>query len=101
MSDLYQTQGYEIPTNSHTSLASKLRPKSVSKCFFSNQSNSNSQDSGKKVPTVGPSNSGSSVPQRHKMAEDDMKLPIFNGNGLEDAEQHWFLCDAVWTVRQV
>ena len=30
-----------------------------------------------------------------------MNLPIFNGNGLEDNEQHWFLCKDVWTVRQV
>ena len=28
----------------------------------------------------------------------DIKLPIFNGNGLEDPEQHWFLCEAMWTV---
>ena len=31
----------------------------------------------------------------------DIKLPIFNGNGLEDPEQHLFLCEAVWTVRQI
>ena len=35
------------------------------------------------------------------MDGNDIKLPIFNGNGLEDPEQHWFLCEVVWTVRQV
>ena len=35
------------------------------------------------------------------MMDDDMKLPIFRGPGLEDPEQHWFLCDAVWNVKQV
>ena len=30
-----------------------------------------------------------------------MKLPIFNGNGLEEPEKHWFLCESIWTVRQV
>ena len=35
------------------------------------------------------------------MVGDDIKLPIFNGNGLEDREQHWFLCEVVWTVRQI
>ena len=28
----------------------------------------------------------------------DIKLPIFNGNGLEDLEQHWLLCNNVWTI---
>ena len=35
------------------------------------------------------------------MARNDIKLLIFNGIGLEDPEQHWFLCEAVWTVPQV
>ena len=32
---------------------------------------------------------------------DDMKLPVFKGIGLEDHEQHWFLCNVVWSVKQV
>ena len=35
------------------------------------------------------------------MVGTDIKLPIFNGNGLEDPEQHWFLGDTVWIVRQI
>ena len=35
------------------------------------------------------------------MAGDDVKLPIFHGNGTEDLEQYWFLCEAVWTVKQI
>ena len=31
----------------------------------------------------------------------DIKLPIFNGNGLEDPEKHWFLCESIWIVRQI
>ena len=27
-----------------------------------------------------------------------IKLPIFNGNGLEYPEQHLFLREAIWTV---
>ena len=30
-----------------------------------------------------------------------IRLPTFNENGIEDSEQHWFLCEAVWTVRLV
>ena len=32
---------------------------------------------------------------------DDMKLPIFKGIRLQDPEQHWFLCEAIWHVKQV
>ena len=32
---------------------------------------------------------------------DDIKLPIFRGTRLEDPNQHWFLCKAVWNVKQV
>ena len=32
------------------------------------------------------------------MATTNVKLPTFNGNGIEDLEQHWFLCEAVWMV---
>ena len=82
-----------MPTTLRTPSVSEVTPKSVSKFFLSNQSNGNSQDSGKKVRTSGPSNSGSLVPQRHKMVGDDMNFPIFNGNGLEYLEKHWFLCE--------
>lgn len=30
-----------------------------------------------------------------------MKIPAFRGAGLEDPEQHWFLCEAMWNVKQV
>ena len=29
-----------------------------------------------------------------------MKLLIFHGNGNDDLEQYWFLCEAIWTARQ-
>ena len=35
------------------------------------------------------------------MAVTDVQLPTFNGNGMEDPEQHWFLCEAVWILRLV
>ena len=33
------------------------------------------------------------------MVGDDMKLPLFHGNGTDDPEQYWFLCESVWTIR--
>ena len=32
---------------------------------------------------------------------DDMKLPAFKGTGVEDPEQHWFLCEAMWTIKGI
>ena len=35
------------------------------------------------------------------MAGNELKLPIFHGNMTDDPEQYWFLCEAVWTARQI
>jgi hypothetical protein len=32
---------------------------------------------------------------------DEMRLPIFRGDGSEDHDQHWFLCEAVWSNKKV
>ena len=37
-------------------------------------------------------------PDAKSMDGVDIRLPTFNGNGAEDLEQHWFLCEAVWMV---
>ena len=34
------------------------------------------------------------------MTGDEMKLPIFNGNGTDDPEKYWFLCEVIWMSRQ-
>jgi hypothetical protein len=33
--------------------------------------------------------------------EDDMRFPIFRGDGSEDPDQHLFLCEAVWNIKNV
>jgi hypothetical protein len=32
---------------------------------------------------------------------DNIKLPIFRGTGVEDPEQHFFIYEAVWNIKQV
>ena len=49
---------------------------------------------------VPPSPQQPQQPRRNRMG-DDMKLPVFKGTRLEDPEQHWFLCEVVWNVKQV
>ena len=34
------------------------------------------------------------------MAGDNMKLPLFHGNMIDDPEQYLFLCEVVWIVRK-
>ena len=34
------------------------------------------------------------------MVGDDVKLPLFHGNGTKDPKQYWFLCKEFWTINQ-
>jgi hypothetical protein len=33
--------------------------------------------------------------------EDEMRLPIFRGDGFEDPNQHWFLYEALWNIKSI
>ena len=57
-------------------------------CGFLNHSNSNSQDIIQGVSNSGTFNSNSTIPQIKKMSGSDIKLPLFNGNGLEYPKHH-------------
>jgi hypothetical protein len=37
------------------------------------------------------------------MANQDstLRLPTFHGMGRDDVEQHWFMCEAIWSVKRV
>ena len=37
-------------------------------------------------------------PDTDSMASTNIRLLALNGNGVEDTEQHWFLCEAIWMV---
>ena len=85
---------YDTPTTLHTSPEVRSRNSSLS--GFVNTSNTNAMSSRQGslasqifCPTV----IGVNI-----MARNDIKLPIFNGNGLEYSCQHWFLCESMWTV---
>ena len=82
---------YGTPTTLHTSL--KVRSRNSSHSGFSNISNNNCGNSGQGSPFS--QTSYPIVPRTNIMAGNDIKLPIFNGNGLEYPKQHWFLCEAM------
>jgi hypothetical protein len=31
----------------------------------------------------------------------EMRLPIFRGDGYEDPDHHWFLCESIWNIKNV
>jgi hypothetical protein len=38
-----------------------------------------------------------------KMGNQDstLRLPVFHGMGRDDVEQHWFTCEAIWSLKRV
>ena len=52
------------------------------------------------TPPSGSNTANQNPPRRNRMG-DDMKLPSFKGTRGEDPKQHWFLCEAVWTIKQI
>ena len=47
------------------------------------------------------SNTENQHPPHRNIMGDDMKLPTFKATGEEDSEQHWFLCEAIWTIKGI
>ena len=85
------------PTTPHTS--SEVRSRNSSPRRVVNTSNTkavNSRQGSSTTQKIFPSVSGANI-----MVGTDIKLSIFNGNGSEDPEQHWFLYEAVWIVRHI
>ena len=60
-------------------------------------------DPSSSIHVAGQSTPVSFPPPRSTMAHmgDDIKLPVFKGTGSEDPEQFWFLCEAVWTAKNI
>ena len=47
------------------------------------------------------SSGSTNIGRRPRMLCDDVKLPLFHGNRTEYPKQYWFLCESIWTVKQV
>ena len=92
-----QEHGYNSPTTPHILL--EVRSRDLSLINSVNTSNTNTINSVQGSSTS--QNFVSTIPAVNTMAGADIKLPIFNGNGLEDREIHWFLSEAVGTMRQI
>ena len=60
---------------------------------------------GQSTPVSSPPPTSSPPPSPPRPAmdhmHDDIKLLVFKGIGSEDPEQFWFLCEAVWTAKNI
>jgi hypothetical protein len=68
---------------------------------LSSQSNQSSQSHQSTQSTVTSSSTHTQSGNLGRSMVDEMRLPIFRGNGFEDPDQHWFLCEVVWSIKQV
>ena len=80
------------PSTPERTLGTQGNPTALLSGISSNQT----PPSGQKTPT----SQQTKPPHKNAMA-DDIKIPIFRGTGLEDPDQHGFLCEVVWNVKQV
>ena len=50
---------------------------------------------------IGNSSGSTSTRRRLGMVGDNVNIPLFQGNGPEHPRQYWFLCEALWKMKQV
>ena len=69
-----------------------------SSAALSNQSNLSQQNAQRTITRIPPhtqsGNLGISM-------VDEMRLPTFRGDGSKDPDQHWFLCEVVWSIKNI
>jgi hypothetical protein len=76
---------------------STINPHVVS-MTLSNQSNPSHQSVQSTVTSCPPHTQTGNL---GRSMENEMRLPIFGGDGSEDSDQHWFLCEAIWNIKNV
>jgi hypothetical protein len=64
-------------------------------------SNQNSQNHQSPQSTITSSSAYTQTGNLGRSMADEMRLPIFRGDGFEDPDQHWFLCEVVWNIKNV
>jgi hypothetical protein len=65
---------------------------------LSNQSNQSHQSAQSTVTSSPPHTQSKNL---GRSMVDEMRLPTFRGDGSEDPEQHWFLCEVVWSIKNI
>ena len=78
----YLDQDYGIPSTQHTYPGPEVRSRNTSPSVFGDHNNSNSGN--RSQGSYASRTFNSAIPRVNRMVVNDINLPIFNGNGLED-----------------
>jgi hypothetical protein len=70
----------------------------VASTTLSNQSNLSHQNTQSTVTSSPPHTQSGNL---GRSMADEMRLPTFRGDGSEDPDQHWFLCEVVWSIKNI
>jgi hypothetical protein len=54
-----------------------------------------------KDPTNSSQRRGTSSSSKMENQDSTLRFPMFHGMGKDDAEKHWFTCEAIWSVKRV
>jgi hypothetical protein len=52
-------------------------------------------------PTPNSQFRGHSSRLRMENQDSTLRLPVFHGTCRDDAEKHWFTCEAIWSVKRI
>jgi hypothetical protein len=94
--ELHQSEP-ETSGTAWTTEVSNINPPIVSTV----PSSQNSQNHQSPQSTVTGSSTSTQTRSLVSSMADEMRLPIFRGDGSEDPDQHWFLCEAVWNIKSI
>jgi hypothetical protein len=81
----------------HATKVSNINPPVVSE-MLGNQNIPNHQSL---QSTITSSSASTQIGNLGNSMVDEMRLPIFRGDESEDPDQHWFLCEAVWKIKNI
>jgi hypothetical protein len=94
--ELHQSEP-EISETMRTTEVSNVNPHVVS--TIPNSQNSQNHQSSQSTITSSPSSTQTRT--LVSFMADEMRLPIFRGDGSEDPYQHWFMCEAIWNIKSI
>jgi hypothetical protein len=64
-------------------------------------SNQSSQSHQRTQSTITSSSAHTQSRNLGRSMADEMRLPTFRGDGSKDPNHHWFLCEAVWSIKKI
>jgi hypothetical protein len=97
-----EKKGYEEPRREEPETSATVQTIEVSTItspiFSTAISNQNSQNHQSTKSIVTSSSTSTQTGNLGSSMEDEMRLPIFRGDGSEDSNKHWFMCESMCNI---